>query len=185
MENSEKSSECRGCGNGCDKGSGGGCHSETVPPGAHLPASGAIKRADFMQLACGTVAVCWGGMALYPIVSYLDPPRGDEEQKSKISSMEVCKLAELPKGTGKNFRFGSFPALLIHTDDGELHAFKAICTHLGCTVQYREEMHRIYCACHGGEYDAATGKNIAGPPPKPLMALKAEVVDGKIIVSRV
>ena len=90
----------------------------------------------------------------------------------------------MPKGTGKNFRFGSFPALLIHTDDGQLHAFNAICTHLGCTVQFRNDMQKIYCACHGGEYDPNTGKNIAGPPPKPLAALKAEVVNGKIIVSR-
>jgi cytochrome b6-f complex iron-sulfur subunit len=51
-------------------------------------------------------------------------------------------------------------------------------------VQYLQDKKSIYCACHGGQYDAETGKNIAGPPPKPLAPLKAEVVDGKIIVSR-
>jgi cytochrome b6-f complex iron-sulfur subunit len=124
-------------------------------------------------------------MTLYPVYSYLKPKPGESDNASKVTSLEVCKLTELPKGFGRNFKFGSTPALVIHTDDGELHAFKAICTHLGCTVQFREDMKAIFCACHGGQYDPATGKNIAGPPPKPLAPLKAEVVDGKIIVSRV
>ena len=142
-----------------------------------------IDRGQFFRYAFTTAAVAWGGMTLFPIAMYLNPPPGDSENKSKVTSLEVCKLADLPKGTGKNFRFGSFPAVLIHTEDGQLHAFNAICTHLGCTVQFRSESQDIFCACHGGKYDADTGKNIAGPPPKPLTALKAEVVDGKIIVS--
>ncbi len=143
-----------------------------------------MDRAQFFRTAFACTAMCWGGVTLLPVFMYLNPPQ-TEDTKSKVTSLEVCKLSELPKGTGRNFRFGSFPALVIHTDDGELHAFKAVCTHLGCTVQFRAEKQDIYCACHGGQYDAATGKNIAGPPPKPLPALKAEVIDDKVIVSRV
>lgn len=153
-------------------------------PCGPLAAEGTIGRAQFVRGALGAVAVCWGGMTMYPVYCYLKPKPGEDDQKAQVTSLEVCKLSELPKGMGRNFRFGSTPALVIHTDDGQLHAFKAICTHLGCTVQYREDMHSIYCACHGGQYDPDTGKNIAGPPPKPLAPLKAEVVDGKIIVSR-
>lgn len=144
-----------------------------------------IGRARFIKGGLGAVAVLWSGMTLYPVYSYLKPKKGQDDEGAKVSSIEVCKLSELPKGFGRNFRFGSTPALVIHGEDGQLHAFKAICTHLGCTVQFREDMKDIYCACHGGQYDATTGKNTAGPPPKPLAPLKAEVVDGKIIVSRV
>ncbi|MDR3616158.1 MAG: Rieske (2Fe-2S) protein [Candidatus Obscuribacterales bacterium] len=143
-----------------------------------------VDRAQFIKTAFAGVTACWGVMALAPVVMYLNPPQSNDDDKTKITSLEVCKLSELPPGTGRNFRFGSVPALIIHTEDGVLHAFKAICTHLGCTVQFRPDKQNIYCACHGGQYDAHTGKNIAGPPPKPLSELKAEIVDGKIIVSR-
>ncbi len=142
-----------------------------------------MTRNDFTRTLFALVALTWGGLTSFPIFMYLNPPASDQEERSKVTSIEVCKVSELPPGTGKNFRFGSFPAVLICTKDNQLHAFKAICTHLGCTVQFRPEMQKVYCACHGGEYDASTGKNIAGPPPKPLTALKAEVKDGKIVVS--
>jgi cytochrome b6-f complex iron-sulfur subunit len=82
------------------------------------------------------------------------------------------------------FKFGSSPAMLIHGADDSWVAFSAVCTHLGCTVQFEPQMNRIHCACHGGVYDTHTGKNVSGPPPKPLTAYKVNVgVDG-IVVSR-
>jgi Rieske Fe-S protein len=143
-----------------------------------------VSRSRFIRTAFAGTVLAWGGVALAPVVAYLIPPAGEENETSTITSVEVCKLSDLPKGAGRNFRFGSVPALVIHTDDGELHAFKAICTHLGCTVQFRADKQCIYCACHGGEYDAETGKNVAGPPPKPLPPLKVAVVEGKVIVSK-
>lgn len=147
---------------------------EQVPP---------MTRNDFVRTLFALIAISWGGLTTFPIFMYLNPPHGDSDEKSKVTSLEVCKASDLPPGTGRNFRFGSFPAILICTQDKQLHVYKAICTHLGCTVQFRVDKQNIYCACHGGEYDVATGKNIAGPPPKPLTALKAEIKDGKIIVS--
>lgn len=143
-----------------------------------------ISRAHFMRLAFAGTVVAWGGVALAPIAAYLTPPEGEKEETSKIASVEVCKVSELPKGTGRNFRFGSFPAVIVHDMEGQLHAFKAVCTHLGCTVQFRADKQCIYCACHGGVYDASSGKNVDGPPPKPLPPLKVAVIDGKIIVSK-
>jgi cytochrome b6-f complex iron-sulfur subunit len=148
------------------------------------PVAKEISREQFIKVALGGLSICWAAMAAYPIYLYLTPKSGANDEKMNVTRVEVCKLSEIPKGTGKNFRFGSVPALLIHNDDGTLHAFKAVCTHLGCTVQYREDKHNIYCACHGGEYDPSTGKNIAGPPPKPLPALSVSVKDGNIIVSK-
>jgi len=143
---------------------------------------GRFTRAEFVRTAVGGVAVLWGGMTLYPVYSYLNP-KGQSDKATKVESVEVCKSTEMPKGTGRNFRFGSTPAVLIHTADGQFHAFKAICTHLGCTVQFRDDKQLIWCACHGGTYDPASGKNIAGPPPKPLTPLKVAVVDDKVVVS--
>ena len=179
MDNTQAEIEQSTASKGCERPCGGaGCSKN------HDYDDNGVDRGNFIKGCFAVCAVAWGGLTLSPIVAYFIPPAGDNDGKANITSLEVCKLDDLPKGTGKNFRFGSFPALLIHTEDGQLHAFNAICTHLGCTVQFRADMQKIYCACHGGEYDPNTGKNIAGPPPKPLPALKAEVVDGKIIVSR-
>jgi Rieske Fe-S protein len=81
-------------------------------------------------------------------------------------------------------KFGSQPGILVRTPAGELRAFTAVCTHLACTVQYREEKQDIWCACHNGIYDL-NGKNVSGPPPRPLDPYKVQVAtDGKILVSK-
>lgn len=143
-----------------------------------------MSRADFMAYAVPGFAALWSLMAGYPIYRYLLPKAGDGEARTKVDSVTLGSVNDIPVGTGKNFRFGSTPAIITHTKDGEFHAFKAICTHLGCTVQFREDKDLIWCACHGGCYDAESGKNIAGPPPKPLDPLKVSLVDGKIVVSQ-
>ncbi len=74
--------------------------------------------------------------------------------------------------------------LIVRTADGELRAFSARCTHLNCTVQYDSDERQIVCACHGGVFDL-NGKNIAGPPPKPLLTYSVNVRDDEIVVSRV
>jgi cytochrome b6-f complex iron-sulfur subunit len=82
------------------------------------------------------------------------------------------------------FKFGTSPAMLIHHTDGRWIALTAVCTHLGCTVQYEPGADRIHCACHGGVYDPYTGANVSGPPPKPLKLFKVAVNETGVEVSR-
>jgi Rieske Fe-S protein len=44
-------------------------------------------------------------------------------------------------------------------------------------------MSQIWCACHNGRYDL-TGKNVAGPPPRPLEAFDVSVRNDEIMISR-
>ncbi len=81
------------------------------------------------------------------------------------------------------FRFGNQPAILVRGADGNLKAFSAICTHLECTVQYREDMQKIWCACHNGVYDL-NGQNIAGPPPRPLQEFKVVTKGNDVLVAK-
>jgi cytochrome b6-f complex iron-sulfur subunit len=142
-----------------------------------------LDRRNFLKILLGTFAIGWGAMTTIPILQYLTPPPSDDAGQ-EVKSISLGKLDTLAKGQGKNFQFGKKPAIIVRDDAGELHAFSAICSHLGCTVQFTPDKPNIWCACHGGQYDAKTGKNIAGPPPKPLMPLKADVVKGEIIISR-
>jgi Rieske Fe-S protein len=58
-----------------------------------------------------------------------------------------------------------------------------VCTDLNCTVQYREDLHQIWCACHNGLYDLA-GRNVSGPPPRPLESFEVHVQGEDVVVSR-
>ena len=66
---------------------------------------------------------------------------------------------------------------------GEFRAFSAVCTHLNCTVQYRNDLEHIWCACHNGHFDLF-GKNIAGPPPRPLDTFDVVVRGEDVVVSK-
>lgn len=57
----------------------------------------------------------------------------------------------------------------------------AVCSHLGCLVNYRKETREFVCPCHGGKYDIS-GRNIAGPPPAPLTAYPVEIRNGLVMV---
>jgi cytochrome b6-f complex iron-sulfur subunit len=117
---------------------------------------------------------------LYPVLRYLVPPRvvdlgGD--------AVVASKVGELKANGSKIFRFGTHPALLLMTAEGEYRALSAVCTHLSCTVQYRNDLRQIWCACHNGLYDL-TGRNISGPPPRPLESFQVHVRGDEIVVSR-
>ncbi len=138
------------------------------------------KRRHFVEMFLGTGIVASLASFLYPVLRYLIPPPSAE-----LSSDTVLagKIGELKPNTGKIFRFGSRPALLVLTSDGKYHAMSGVCTHLGCTVQYRSDLHNVWCACHNGMYDL-TGRNLSGPPPRPLEDYDVFVKGDEIYVQR-
>jgi len=120
------------------------------------------------------------GSVFYPVVRYLTPP---EVHEAVATNVVAATVSELKPNSGKIFRFGSRPGILIRLPSGEFRAFSAVCTHLQCTVQYRSDMERIWCPCHNGQYNLA-GKNVAGPPPSPLEAYDVIVKGQDVVVSR-
>jgi len=117
---------------------------------------------------------------LYPVSRYLMPPQ-IEESPARTARLAVTP-AEVKPNSGQIFKFGSRPGLLIRTPSGELRAFSAICTHLACIVQYRPDLGHIWCACHNGHFDL-NGKNMTGPPPRPLERYIVNVQQERIVVS--
>ena len=93
------------------------------------------------------------------------------------------KVSAIEKDSGMIVRFGNKPVILIRGADGDFRALSATCTHLDCTVQYRKDMGLIWCACHNGRYDL-NGRNIAGPPPRPLEEYRVIVQDDDVMISR-
>jgi cytochrome b6-f complex iron-sulfur subunit len=139
------------------------------------------SRRRFVNWFLGTSAGAFLAAVLYPVSRYLIPPPV-EESTAKSVTLPV-KPADVKPNSGQIFKFGSQPAILVRTPAGELRAFSAICTHLNCTVQYRADLSHVWCACHNGHYDL-NGKNIAGPPPRPLDSYVVNVRGDQIVVSK-
>jgi len=142
--------------------------------------AGQVPRRKFVSFLLGGGFLTTMGSIFIPIINFMIPPK---VQEAVQSSVVAGKTGELTRNTGKTFRFGNKPGIIIHTESGEYVAFSAICTHLDCTVQYRNDFKHIWCACHNGHFDL-TGKNIAGPPPRPLEAYKVDIRGEDIVVSR-
>ena len=139
-----------------------------------------MRRRAFVNWFLGTSLGATVVSAAYPVLQFLIPPPVSEAQQNNVVA---AKIDELQPNTAKIFKFGTRPGLLIRTPSGEFRAFNAICTHLDCTVQYREDRQDIWCACHGGVFDL-NGNNIAGPPPRPLEQYSANTSGDDIVVSK-
>ncbi len=138
------------------------------------------SRRRFLDYLLGTSALATLGAIFYPIIRFMTPPQVIE---STENSVVAAKLSEVPINSGKIFKFGNKPGILVRTAAGEFKAFSAVCTHLECIVQYRSETKQIWCACHNGQYNL-NGKNIGGPPPRPLEEFKVNTRGDDIVVTR-
>jgi Rieske Fe-S protein len=138
------------------------------------------QKRDFLKYVLGGGLLAWCAAVLYPVFSYLKPPKQAEVE---VMSVKVGKVETIAKDSGTIVRFGTKPVILIRSAEGAFHAFAATCTHLDCTVQYRKDMGVIWCACHNGKYDLG-GRNIAGPPPRPLDEFRVVVQGDEVFVSR-
>ena len=146
-----------------------------VSPEGNLP-----TRRGFLNWFLGTSAGAMCAAVVFPILRYLVPPQLPEAETSRTVA---AREGELKPGEAKVFPFGGRPAILIRTVEGEYRALSATCTHLNCTVQYRGDLKTIWCACHNGMYDLA-GRNVGGPPPRPLESYKVDVTRDAVVVSK-
>jgi cytochrome b6-f complex iron-sulfur subunit len=70
-------------------------------------------------------------------------------------------------------------AWLVH-DEAGVYAVSAICTHLGCVVNYIEPQFK--CPCHGSRYDRS-GLVVNGPATQPLGHVELTLsADGLIVL---
>lgn len=159
------SNNCSGSCPGCENG-GGAQHDE--------------GRRTMLWWLLGGGALASMASFLYPVLRFLDPPRITE---AAVNEVDAGKVQDLKPNSGKIVKFGNKPALLVRLSDTEWRAFSAVCTHLNCTVQYRDTTQQIWCACHNGTYDL-NGRVVSGPPPRPLEEYAVGVHGDEVIISR-
>ncbi|MBK9259368.1 MAG: Rieske 2Fe-2S domain-containing protein [Polyangiaceae bacterium] len=94
----------------------------------------------------------------------------------------IAAVTDVPVGQSLMFDYPSDhdPCLLVRLAENKLVAFSQKCTHLACAVVPRFDEGVFLCACHKGYFDLATGRNISGPPPRPLPQIELDIVDGEV-----
>ena len=142
---------------------------------------GEVKRRDFLSMFAGAWAFVTMAPILHAVIQFITPPKSKEAVGEML---RVGTLADIPENNAKVMRLGKEPIIVVHTPSGQFKAFSARCTHLGCIVQYKPEgTPHFACNCHGSEFDLS-GKNIAGPAPLPLTALRVRMEESSILVSK-
>jgi Rieske Fe-S protein len=111
---------------------------------------------------------------VYPVFRFISPPRIPEASTQTVEAGDTSDPIFAQKGF-KVVRFGADPVIVFKAAEGDYRAFSATCTHLDCIVGYQKDRQQMFCNCHGGAYDL-TGRNVAGPPPRPLTAFKVNLV---------
>lgn len=140
------------------------------------PEDNFIARRDFAKFLVLTSGAFVAGQAWIAANSLVRDRRPAPARK------RIGSLSAIPLGSAVMFAYPTEhdPCLLVRTRDGKLLAYDQKCTHLSCAVVPKLDEGILHCPCHEGVFDLATGRNIAGPPPRPLPVIELEVVGDDI-----
>ncbi|MHB9052942.1 MAG: QcrA and Rieske domain-containing protein [Thermoleophilia bacterium] len=137
---------------------------------------GVITRRRFLSVVfAGATAVGLGAFAA-PLARYAYPVL-----KGQVFARQQVATTAQVTADGFKFDYMDTPSMVIPTSDGGYAAFSLVCTHLGCIVKWEPKNKDFHCPCHAGKFDE-TGKNISGPPPKPLTKYNLTIQGTAIIV---
>ena len=92
-----------------------------------------------------------------------------------VTGGDVSSIDEIHPGSGAILRDGASKQAVYRDDSGEVHAMSAVCTHLGCIVNWNMAEKSWDCPCHGSRFDAL-GKVIHGPAVKDLEGVKTRKI---------
>ena len=107
--------------------------------------------------AAGLAAGALGASVLRPADTGGGPGSGTTAatwSEPTVSGSRSPPLAELPPGAALRFSTVAFDGYVVN-DGGEIRALSSVCTHMGCTLQYRPGWQDLRCPCHGASFDLA------------------------------
>ena len=135
-----------------------------------------VSRRDFAKFLVLTSGAFVAGQAWIAAQSLV------RSRRTPPGRVKIGSLSAMPLGSVVMFAYPTAhdPCLLIRTRDGQLVAYDQKCTHLSCAVVPKIDEGILHCPRHEGIFELATGRNIAGPPPRPLPIIELDVVGDDI-----
>lgn len=133
-----------------------------------------MSRRQLLKFAC-LASVAAAGASVAGAVAQVS-------EEKPAARQAIARVSDVPVGGSVSFRYPekSDPAILVRLGPEQFVAYDRRCTHLRCPVLFSAETGRLECPCHAGAFDAASGRPLAGPPPRPLVRIELEVADAVI-----
>ncbi len=138
-----------------------------------------LSRRNFLNRILAGGAAIFGAYVIYPVIRFLIPPPVPLGVQSKV---QVAAVDELKPDSAKFFRFMDRPAVLVRLPNGNYESLSAKCTHLGCTVAFKQTADIFYCNCHGSEFNI-DGNVLKGPAALPLQQYAVSISGNNIYVT--
>lgn len=135
-----------------------------------------VNRRQFVAWSWLVAALGLVGQSGWALLRFLGSAARSAGFGGKIVAGQA---AEFAPGTVEHIESGHF--YISHLEGVGLLALWHRCTHLGCTVPWREDEGQFHCPCHSSLFDRA-GVVKGGPAPRPLDLFAIEIVDGEIVV---
>jgi len=139
-----------------------------------------ITRRTFLNTLLGGWLFAFFSGCFYAFMKFAFPTLGKEPDFVILNAKE---FTDIPTNSVKPFPWGGQIGFFFKKADNTTHALKGVCTHMECNIMYKPEDRKFYCPCHQGWFDE-DGKNIAGPPPKPLEFFDYFIEGEKLVVAK-
>lgn len=137
----------------------------------HWDADDLTSRRELLQFAVYTSGALFSVTALLALLGLLRRPPAPPARP-------VARVGEVAEGKAFYFRYPDpdDEAVLLRLSGDRFVAYSQKCTHLSCAVYYQADHQRLFCPCHDGIFNAATGDPEAGPPQRrlPRITLRQE-----------
>lgn len=135
-----------------------------------------LSRRDFLGAAWGVSLVGLFGQAGAALYRFFRPRL---EAGGFGGEIVAGNLEEFAPGSVNHVQKGRF--FISRLEGGGVLALWHRCTHLGCTVPWREDERQFHCPCHSSLFDRR-GVVLGGPAPRPLDLFPVTLREGKLVV---
>ena len=135
-----------------------------------------LNRHEFLVTSWVLSLFALFGQAGYALLQFIQPRTQTGSFGDRIIAGQV---SEFQNGTVSHIQKGRF--YISRFEDGSMLALWHRCTHLGCTVPWKEDEGVFHCPCHSSIF-TVQGEVGSGPAPRPLDLFPIEIVDGQVIV---
>ncbi len=134
----------------------------------------AVSRRELLRLAMLASGALFAGTVALAVVGQRDDRRRGEPG-------EIPGGIDLAEGQALYFNYpgNDDQAVLLNLPGMGFVAYSQKCTHLSCSVYYKEGS-ELLCPCHDGKFDARTGEPTAGPPQRALSRIQLEQRNGQL-----